>query len=284
MKIERLFTRSELRVAESGQIEGYAAVFNELSVPLWGFREKIRPGAFAKTLQEADVRALLNHDSNYVLGRNKARTLELSEDETGLAVVIEPPATTWASDLAVSMRRGDINQMSFGFETVRDSWREDETGTTIRELVEVRLFDVSVVTYPAYPQTTVAVRQNFYRHLESRGDELAALLNRRIEEITDGATSRADVVARMAYAAGLAGDTVRSVLVGGKQPTTHALKQFAAVLELPLNDLLSTVRSDGRDTDTQPAPGQVAHPSSESNDVDAQMALRRRHLQLLESM
>lgn len=164
---ERRTVTAEFRAALDGEerrITGHAAVFNSLSEPLatWHgevFREKIARGAFAKTIGEADVRALFNHDPNFVLGRNKAGTLALAEDRRGLAVDITPPETDWARDLMRSMRRGDIDQMSFGFEVVKDDFAIDhETNETIRTLKEVRLFDVSVVTYPAYPQTDADVR------------------------------------------------------------------------------------------------------------------------------
>lgn len=149
----------ELRQADDGhKIVGHAAVFNQWSEDLGGFQEMIRPGAFAKTIQEADIRALFNHDSNYVLGRNKAGTLTLAEDAKGLAIQIEPPETTWAKDLQVSMKRGDVNQMSFMFQTVRDEWNNQDPKAIKRELVEVKLYDVSVVTFPAYPQTLAHVR------------------------------------------------------------------------------------------------------------------------------
>lgn len=138
-------------------IYGYAAVFNELSEDLGGFREIIRPGAFERTLKTADVRALLNHDSNYVLGRNRAGTLEVSEDERGLPVAITPPDTQWARDLVTSVKRGDVNQMSFQFMVKSEDWSQDERGV-VRELRDVDLYDVSIVTYPAYPQTTAEVR------------------------------------------------------------------------------------------------------------------------------
>jgi len=150
----------ELRVSddEHPRITGHAAVFDKWSDDLGGFREKVRAGAFKKTIKEADVRALYNHEPNYVLGRNKSGTLKLSEDDTGLAIDIDPPDTQWAKDLQVSMRRGDVNQMSFGFQTVKDEWNNEDKSNIERELVEVKLFDVSVVTYPAYPQTNAQVR------------------------------------------------------------------------------------------------------------------------------
>ncbi|MDI3341601.1 MAG: HK97 family phage prohead protease [Sphaerobacter sp.] len=151
----------EVRALEDGtpRIVGYAAVFDVPSEDLGGFTEIIRPGAFRKTLQDgADVRALWNHDPNWVLGRTKAGTLKLAEDERGLRIEITPPPTAWARDLMESIRRGDVDQMSFGFWTVRDRWSSDETGRVTRELIEVKLFDVSPVTFPAYPQTEVQVR------------------------------------------------------------------------------------------------------------------------------
>lgn len=159
----RNFKLSEVRVnrakdGKSATIEGHAAVFNKLSEDLGGFKEKVAPGAFKKTIKEADVRALFNHDENYVLGRNRANTLTLEEDETGLRIVNTPPSTQWATDLITTMERGDVDQMSFGFYTILDSWEAGPNGDVIRTLLEVELFDVSVVTFPAYPQTDASVR------------------------------------------------------------------------------------------------------------------------------
>lgn len=170
-KIERLVLNgADLSIRVEGEgadekkiIDGYAAVFDSWSNDLGGFRERIAPGAFNKTLQEADVRGLLNHDPNYVLGRTKAETLTLAEDGKGLRVSVTPPDTQWARDLAVSIQRGDINQMSFGFRTIKDTWAKgmvDEQGRALRErtLLEVALYDVSVVTFPAYPATEAGLR------------------------------------------------------------------------------------------------------------------------------
>lgn len=156
----RHFTVKELRVVRAdGQpavIAGHAAVFDTLSVELWGFREKIQKGAFANTLN-ADVRALFNHDPNLVLGRTTNKTLSLREDEKGLFVEITPPDTQAARDAVALIERGDVTQMSFGFRTITDKWNTED-GETVRTLVEVELFDVSPVTFPAYPDTDVAVR------------------------------------------------------------------------------------------------------------------------------
>ena len=161
---------------EAPRIRGHAAVFNELSEDLGGFREQIRPGAFSTSIRQDDVRALHNHNSDHVLGRSSAATLELSEDERGLAVEIIPPDTQVGRDLLVSLERGDIREMSFGF-AVRpggQEFSEDENGQIIRTLTDVRLFDVSTVAFPAYPATDVAVRslQNWRaEHLAETDDD-----------------------------------------------------------------------------------------------------------------
>jgi HK97 family phage prohead protease len=141
-------------------IEGHAAIFDSLSQDLgaiFPFKEKIRAGAFKASLERDDVRALWNHDANYVLGRNKAGTLELKETSKGLKVRIHPPDTQWARDLTQSIQRGDVSQMSFGFICEKESWSV-EGGEDIRTLEQVKLFDVSPVTFPAYLDTDVGVR------------------------------------------------------------------------------------------------------------------------------
>ncbi len=150
----------EMREAGGAQvplIRGHAAVFDQLSEDLGGFRERIAPGAFAKTITAHDVRALWNHNRDFVLGRRGAGTLRLQEDIKGLAIEIDPPATQWANDLQVSMRRGDINQMSFGFFTLSDKWAKVD-GEWIRTLLEIELIEVSPVTFPAYLGTDVSAR------------------------------------------------------------------------------------------------------------------------------
>lgn len=163
--IERHFCQApEIRVATGDdgtpRIEWYAAVFDSLSEDLFGFREKVGRRAFSKTLKEGDIRALVNHNPDLVLGRNKASTLDLHVDHTGLQATVTPPDAQWARDLLVSVGRGDISAGSFGFRVLDDKWTPDEEYGFIRELREVQLFDVSLVTYPAYPGTdgTAAVR------------------------------------------------------------------------------------------------------------------------------
>lgn len=153
----------EIRINESENgsvIEGHAAVFDSWSETFGGifpFKEIVRKGAFKDSIGKDDIRALFNHDPNYVLGRNKAGTLNLAEDDIGLRVKITPPDTTWAKDIAVSIRRGDITQMSIGFVVEEDLWQTID-GVDVRELKKVTLFDVSPVTFPAYTATDVGVR------------------------------------------------------------------------------------------------------------------------------
>jgi HK97 family phage prohead protease len=159
MKREYRATRElELRQepGEPLKIRGYAAVFNQLSEPLFGFRERIIPGAFKKSI-DADVRALVGHDPSQIIGRTKSGTLILREDQHGLYTEIDPPNTQLGRDTVESIKRGDLDQMSFGFQVVKDDWKHEEK-ERIRELVEVDLFDVSVVAFPAYTQTEVSVR------------------------------------------------------------------------------------------------------------------------------
>jgi HK97 family phage prohead protease len=161
----------EMRVSDDdGQpprIQGYAAVFDQpseiMSELLGTYREYIKPGAFARSISTgADVRALLNHNPDFVLGRTKNSTLSLREDDKGLWYEVTPPETQWARDLVTTMRRGDIDQSSFAFRIAKEEWRQAKTadGKKIDEriVIEAQLFDISPVTYPAYPQTTSAVR------------------------------------------------------------------------------------------------------------------------------
>ena len=150
----------ETRAAnESGAFgfKGHAAVFNRFANIGGFFKERIAPGAFTKTIQEADVRFLMNHDPQYVLARSKAGTLRLSEDKRGLLVDADMAPTTYASDLSLLLERGDVSQMSFGFIAVRDEWDESKK-IPERTVTEAKLFDVSVVTFPAYDGTDAALR------------------------------------------------------------------------------------------------------------------------------
>lgn len=164
---ERRGATFEIRSSGDGEapkLRGHAAVFDKPSELLCGcFREIIKPGAFSEAIGKSDIRALVNHDSAKVLGRQSSGTLRVSEDETGLAIEIDPPDTSYARDLQVSMQRGDISEMSFAF-TVAENGQEwtrdpDGSGNWTRTITKFeRVFDVSPVTYPAYPDTDCAMR------------------------------------------------------------------------------------------------------------------------------
>ncbi len=152
---------AELRVVDGDdgpRIVGHAALFDTLADPALGFRERVAPGAFTKLLAtKPDVRALFNHDPNHVLGRTTAGTLRLTEDATGLRDEITPPDTQAGRDAIESIKRGDITGQSFSF-LANDEWSMED-GQETRTITEVYwLGDVGPVTYPAYPDTTVALR------------------------------------------------------------------------------------------------------------------------------
>jgi HK97 family phage prohead protease len=137
---------------------GYAAVFNQPSEDLGGFREYVAPGAFTRSLKSrSEVKLLWNHDVGEPLASMRGGTMKLYEDERGLKVTAQLPNTSRGRDVAELIRTGVVDSMSFGFNVIRDSWSKD--GTT-RTLESVRLIEASVVSYPAYTQTagTVSVR------------------------------------------------------------------------------------------------------------------------------
>lgn len=166
--IETRFFAIELRAEtdpENGEvplIRGYASVFNSWSQDLGGFREMIMPGAFARSLANGDdVVALYNHDPSLMLGRRSSGTLRASEDSTGLMVEIKPPNTSVGRDVLELVRRGDLKGMSFAFTLPNpktdQKWMRGDSGD-LREIHRANLHDVSVVTDPAYPDTSVGVR------------------------------------------------------------------------------------------------------------------------------
>lgn len=160
--IERRHITHEFRVSNDGEpatIAGYASVFNSPYDTGWWI-EQVDANAFDSVLaSNPDVRALWNHNPDSVLGRTTAGTLTLSVDSRGLAYVIDPPDTQLAKDLMVSMRRKDITQSSFGFICKRDKWEDNADGSITRTILEFeQLLDVSPVTYPASPATSVSAR------------------------------------------------------------------------------------------------------------------------------
>lgn len=164
MGVQRLLEKaiinveSEVRFNTDGRkIYGHAAVFNSLSVPMYGFREIIRPGAFQRSLKSMEFKALWNHNTDLVLGSKAAGTVRAFEDSRGLAVEIDPPEE--AALYIASIKRGDVTKMSFGFSVTKDGEKTQRTSDgIIRELLDVDLFDVSPTPFPAYESTDVHVR------------------------------------------------------------------------------------------------------------------------------
>lgn len=189
MKIERRVC-SELRIgAPDSQgdegamvLTGYAAKFNTQSEDLGGFRETVMPGAFARSIRDGqDVKFLMNHNPDYVMGRTKNGTLKLEEDGTGLRFRVVLPSTQAARDLYANVKRGDIDQCSFAFQAKSQSWEDGRDGNgdlyANRKLMDVDLMDCSAVTYPAYQDTEVKARnkEQFTAEMRSIGcpDEIA---------------------------------------------------------------------------------------------------------------
>jgi HK97 family phage prohead protease len=167
---------------DGATITGYAIVFNEPSADLGGFREVILPTAVDRTLgEDLDVRALVDHDSSKVLGRRTAGTLTLTKDTRGLHVVIHPPDTTIGRDIVESVRRGDITGMSFRFAVVRPGGERFETrnGMPTRIISDMRIQEISIVTFPAYAATDVTVAQRALQRYQATHRPQLAMLRRR---------------------------------------------------------------------------------------------------------
>lgn len=162
--VQRRAFHFELRAdGDAKRLRGHASVFDQESENLGGWREVIRPTAFDKQLRDgSDVRALWNHNTDFVLGRTKSGTLRLAKDDVGLLIENDVPDTTWARDLMVTIGRGDVDQMSFAFTVPKGKARWIEGGASdgsdLREVLEVDLWEVSAVTFPAYQQTDVGLR------------------------------------------------------------------------------------------------------------------------------
>ena len=161
----RILSKSAIRTAAGDKrtIEGHAATFGTLSSDLGGFREKIAHGTFSKTIGRGDdIKALINHSPNLLIGRTRNSTLQLNEDFVGLAFRCMVARTSYGDDLLANIDAGNIDEMSFGFvvDPDGDSWEDgydpdDGSRCAIRTLRSVKLTDVSVVVFPAYDGTTV---------------------------------------------------------------------------------------------------------------------------------
>jgi HK97 family phage prohead protease len=157
-QLDRFYAEFRSEDAEAGdRFEGYAAVFGQYA-KVRGRLETVSTRAFDRALTEKhDVRLLVNHDPNLVLARTKNGSLQLRTDEHGLHVTAELPDTTYSRDVKELMRRGVLDQMSFGFVVRSDSYDQIK-GVQVRSVDDVDLFDVSIVTMPAYPGTEASLR------------------------------------------------------------------------------------------------------------------------------
>lgn len=176
-------SRFETREDDGGlYIEGYFAVFNSVYEMWPGATESIAPGAFSNTLG-GDIRALIDHESRLVLGRNKSGTLELKEDSHGLWGCIRVNREdSDAMNLHNRVKRGDVDQCSFGFEIVKEDTEVREDGTVHWTIREVKLYEVSVVTFPAYEDTGVAARKRDFDEIQKRKTEAWRLsMSRRLK-------------------------------------------------------------------------------------------------------
>lgn len=159
-QVHPIATRFETREADGQKhIEGYFAVFNSNYEIAPGMSESIAPGAFSRTLAQSDVRALTNHDSTLVLGRTKAGTLTLREDDHGLwGDILINPKDQDAANLYERVQRGDVDQCSFGFEIVDEATERLADGSVHWTIRDVDLFEVSACTFPAYEATNISAR------------------------------------------------------------------------------------------------------------------------------
>ena len=149
----------EIREEEGkNYLDGYVVEFEKQSHLIWFFREKVRKGAFEETLRNDTIKGLFNHNTDLVLGSTKSGTLKLQEDDRGLKFELELPNTTAGKDAAESIKRGDIDGVSFGFQSITDEWDETDPQEPIRTLVKVKLFEISPTAFPAYPDSQVSAR------------------------------------------------------------------------------------------------------------------------------
>ena len=165
-------TVTDFKTREDGEekrIEGYFAVFNSI-YQIWDdMSESIEPGAFTDALKEDDVRALIDHETMYVLGRTTAGTLELREDDKGLwGSILLNPNDQDAMNLYSRVERGDVNQCSFGFDILAERSEKLDDGSTHWTIEKVKLYEVSCCTFPAYAETSIEARKKDYQNIKKR--------------------------------------------------------------------------------------------------------------------
>jgi HK97 family phage prohead protease len=170
--------KAEMRVKTTDNkriLEGYAAVFDVWTNIGW-FKEIIRKGSFSETIRNDDIRALWNHNPDFPFARNTSGTLKLSEDDHGLHYEFEIPNTTYGNDLIENVNNKTVTQNSFGFSILDEKWGK-ENGDEYREILKVMLYDISPVTYSAYPQTSLNMR-SIFNQSGLNFENLAAIFNR----------------------------------------------------------------------------------------------------------
>jgi HK97 family phage prohead protease len=176
--------QTEFRAAETDGrkvIDGYFAVFGDI-YELWpGATESIDPHAFDETLGD-DIRALIDHETRLVLGRNKAGTLDLKVDSRGLWADIDINENdTDAMNLYARVQRGDVSQASFGFDILQEETDIREDGSVHWTIKKVKLYEVSCVTFPAYKDTSISARKAQYEQIRQRQvDAWRALMKERL--------------------------------------------------------------------------------------------------------
>lgn len=235
---------AEVREGINGpMIVGHGAVFNRRSADM-GFIEQVDPDAFTKTLQEADVRGLANHDANWILGRTKAGTMRLRTDAEGLYYEIDVNTQDPDGQRALAkVQRGDWDGSSFSFQTIRDEWNWD-TSPPERRLLEVALIDIGPVTFPAYPDATAASRAlaPIAEKLGKPVDDLVAALNRGGSEI------------RSLINGGTTMDT--ALLAAGEE---RAVWTTAQINDLPDSAFLYIEDGGDKDSDGKTTPRTLRH-------------------------
>lgn len=241
------------------RFDGYASVFDSRTAignPLtWGFYEEIANGAFSKTLQEGDARMLIDHDSYYVVSRVSAGTLNLREDSRGLLTDSAlDERLSYVGDLMINVDNRNITGMSFGFRVVKDDWDMETVSTSdgqsaeveVRTIREVKLIEVSAVTFPAYEETTAGLRNSLVPALLRRNDPAA---------IARAAQYRPDLAPYLGYDEDLA---ATRIYMDGKQISKIVADEVKSDGTAPEGEILGT------DADIT-AVGNVMTPTEESN-------------------
>ncbi|PFW87241.1 HK97 family phage prohead protease [Bacillus pseudomycoides] len=168
----------EIREDENGSrtISGYAVKWEMKSHTMgyWRrFKEQFKRGAFTNSLTADDQLALWSHDTSQVLGRTKNGTLRLFEDDIGLRFELDLPNTTLGNDAFETIKRGDVDGVSFGFQMAKEEWDESDPDNIVRSVTKAKLVEISPVAFPAYPDSQVSARSHdpYKEYVEERKQE-----------------------------------------------------------------------------------------------------------------